>query len=599
MHGLARIVIAAGAIVSGRGDVCRRGVGDGVDVNPTDVGRRARALSVRAPASNSSDRLVLVAALTAGALFRLLPYLERPSLSLDEARLALNIGARSFAGLLLPLAYDQAAPPVFLWAEKTAMLIGGPNEYSLRALPLVAGLLVPALTYVLAVRTAGKRIARLATALTALSPSLVQYSIQLKPYSMDALACVGLLATFVLESGRRPDRGPGPWTTALGTIAVWLSVTAPFVLAAVGMASWRAARGCGRRLAAALGSWGVSFGIVYWAVYRPTAGNPYLNWYWSQRLLTAWIPGLPSRAFWAIRDVLFTSFVSDVFEVRAIPFHVAAVLVAVTVIGVLAWLGWRRLALTGSTGPLLLGGPLAGVFAASLLGAYPIGARVVLFAVPLWMIFVAAGVVRVVSLPPLGRRVTVAVLLSPILAAGQLRNVVRADDPYREGHLRPAVEFIEREATPSEPVYVAAGALPSWTFYTTDWSRPDTARLARMAREGSSGGRAFENGPPRGRRVLEDNEDLVFPLRGRVELLGVADGAPFRAGDPLKQPSDPGWATSEARRIRRVAQPTAWLAATESYGLSDQLDGALRSLGGVRRDSLVGHWVVAARYQFP
>src|SRR5512135_269137 len=84
------------------------------------------------------DRLFVAGALTAGVLFRVIPYAERPSLSLDEARVALNIAGRSFMGLLRPLDYDQAAPPLFLWAEKIAVLLGGPNEYALRALPLLA-----------------------------------------------------------------------------------------------------------------------------------------------------------------------------------------------------------------------------------------------------------------------------------------------------------------------------------------------------------------------------------------------------------------------------------------------------------------------------
>src|SRR5882724_178028 len=146
------------------------------------------------------DRLVLLAALTAGTLFRVIPYSQRPSLWLDEARLALNLGSRSFTSLLHPLAYDQAAPPLFLWGEKLAMMVGGANEFALRALPLVAGLLIPIVTYLLALRIAGNGVAFLAAALTALSPSLVQYSILLKPYETDALVCVGLLLAALVES---------------------------------------------------------------------------------------------------------------------------------------------------------------------------------------------------------------------------------------------------------------------------------------------------------------------------------------------------------------------------------------------------------------
>ncbi len=47
-----------------------------------------------------------------GAALRLGLYFSRPSLSIDETMTSLEIGARSFAGLLHPLAYAQTAPPL-------------------------------------------------------------------------------------------------------------------------------------------------------------------------------------------------------------------------------------------------------------------------------------------------------------------------------------------------------------------------------------------------------------------------------------------------------------------------------------------------------
>jgi hypothetical protein len=543
-------------------------------------------------------RLVLLAALTAGTLFRAVAYLERSSLWLDEARLALNLGARSFTGLLHPLAYDQAAPPLFLWAEKVAMMIGGPNEYALRALPFVAGLLIPIITYLLASRIAGNGIAVLAAGFTALSPSLVQYSILLKPYETDALVGLGLLLVAVVESDRRPDRMPGPWTAALGTIAVWASVTVPFVMAAIAVAFWPAGRGSRRALAATLACWGISLAIAYWWVYRPAAANPYLEWYWADRLLSIWIPGFLGRAYGAARQVLFATFVADTFEVRNSALMQASVLLTVAFTGALAGLGAFCLARRGSAGVLLLAGPLAAALLASLMGAYPIVPRVTLFGVPLFMTLTAIGFKHVAGV---GRktRLAVALPMALILLAGQLHNVVRADEPYRLGHLRPALGFLERNIRPGEPIYVESATLPAWAFYTTDWARPDTIRLARMAQEGSSGGGAFENGPSRGRPVAGDGTDLVFPFRGGVELLGIGDGGPFRAGDEPKSPSDSGWAESEARRIQAAAHPTAWLITTSVLFAHGRLDAALRSLGAVRVDSMVTRWAVAARYEFP
>ena len=195
----------------------------------------SEALGRRGP---SRLRLALAAALTAGALFRTIAYGERSSLSLDEARLSLAIASQSFAGLLQPLSYDQAAPPLFLWAEKLAVILGGVNEYALRALPLIAGLAVPGVTYAFARRVVDRRTAAIAAALTALSPGMVLFSVQVKPYQTDALLCMGLLWIFAVESERAPHQRPGPWTIGLGTVGVWCSVAVPFALAAIGLASW-------------------------------------------------------------------------------------------------------------------------------------------------------------------------------------------------------------------------------------------------------------------------------------------------------------------------------------------------------------------------
>jgi hypothetical protein len=543
------------------------------------------------------DRLVLFAALTAGTLFRVAAYLERPSFWLDEARLAVDIGAGSFRSLLHSLAYDQAAPPLFLWVEKLAMMIGGANEYALRALPFVAGLLIPIVTYLLALRIAGRGVAVFAAALTALSPALVQYSIQLKPYETDALVCVGLLLAALVESGRRADGGPGPWTAALGAVAVWVSVTVPFVLAAIAVAFWPAGRHRRRAMAATLACWGISFAIAYWWIYRPVAANPYLGWFWGDRLLAIWIPGFWGRAYGAAREVLFTSFVADTFEVRNTPLAQASVLLTVAFTGALAGVGAFRLARTHFRGAVLLAGPLTAALLSSLAGAYPIAARLMLFAVPLLMTLTVIGFKHVAGAGGMGR-LAVALPMALVVFAGQLRNVVRAGDPNRLGHIRPAVEFLQRTIRSGEPIYVESATLPAWTFYTMDWARPDTVRLARMAREGSSGGGAFENCPSRGRPIAGDGADLVFPFGRGVELLGIGDGGPFRAGDRPEPPSDPGWAESEARRIRAAAHPTAWLITTSMFSAHWRLDAALRSLGAVRVDSMVTRWAVVARYRF-
>jgi hypothetical protein len=80
-------------------------------VPPAELGR---------PEGRAAARTLFLsaAAIVAGVLIRLEHLAGGRSLHIDEARLALNIGQRSFSGLLEPLAYEQTAPIPFLWAER-------------------------------------------------------------------------------------------------------------------------------------------------------------------------------------------------------------------------------------------------------------------------------------------------------------------------------------------------------------------------------------------------------------------------------------------------------------------------------------------------
>ena len=57
----------------------------------------------------------------------------------DEAFLAINFLTRDFAGLALPLEFDQIAPPGFLWAEWSIARWLGSGELALRLIPFLAG----------------------------------------------------------------------------------------------------------------------------------------------------------------------------------------------------------------------------------------------------------------------------------------------------------------------------------------------------------------------------------------------------------------------------------------------------------------------------
>ncbi len=84
--------------------------------------------------------LLLVIAVAAGAVCRVAQYAADRSFWVDEAALLLNVRSHTFHQLFGKLEYDQAAPPLFMAAERGLLLWLGPSEFSLRLLPLVCGI---------------------------------------------------------------------------------------------------------------------------------------------------------------------------------------------------------------------------------------------------------------------------------------------------------------------------------------------------------------------------------------------------------------------------------------------------------------------------
>jgi hypothetical protein len=162
-------------------------------------------------------------------------------------------------------------------------------------------------------------------------------------------------------------------------------------------------------------------------------------------------------------------------------------------------------------------------------------------------------------------------------------------------------EFEER-ARDAEPVYVFTGAVPAWTFYSTDWTAPDLARVRAIIRAEHPTGNAFQNAAGRGRAVSDtEGAQLVFTYRGRREVLGLATGMQWRESQWFTQEQpDQGWAAREATRIRAVTDSTAWLLFANTYGGEEEaLVAALEQAAGRLVYEHRGNGVVLRRYRFP
>jgi hypothetical protein len=416
----------------------------------------------------------------------------------------------------------------------------------------------------------------------ATSGLLLRYAAELKPYSLDA-AVAAALALVAIRELKVEGTGRIPWRLLLtGCVALLLSLPSAFVcagaVAAVGFTAIRRRDTRGIMVAVGLAAvWATLFVATYEVWYRPVASSPYMQQFWEATFLRPGTPALAARFGQAWEDTAL--------GVSVLGGFIPGFLAALALLGLVVVAHRRSIPVA-----LILGAPILLAFAGSVAGRYPIASRTTLFAAPALAILIGAALESLID----WARHTVAripaqaaacvLVIFPALIAARL-TFAESESEDVEAAVR---QFVAR-ADAAEPVYLYHRATTSWTFYTTDWKRPDIRRLAWTARVAGPDGPGFTNAPPRGPRRADDGADLVYEVAGRTELLGTASG--IRARHWLGyQPSqaDSGWVDNEVRRIQSAARPTIWLV------FADHLHGPIRDgewlVDGVRQAGGVIEW---------
>ena len=419
--------------------------------------------------------LALAALLGIAVIVRLRLFAARRSLWFDEAAVAMNIVERSFSGLLRPLDHEQTAAPLFLWAERLALLVGGNNEWALRALPLVAGLLLPFAMWSVAKRLLAPIEALVAVALVALSPFLIYYANEVKPYGIDALVTT-LLILAALRVQERPDAG-ARWTAlALGGMAaILISIPAPLVLAGVALfllarPEVRRASGFARSGGLTAGAWAVAAALAL-IVYLPLMRHDsfigsFMQHYWGTSFLTTEPPGLKSRALNAASGAIRTTFFDQVMWPQQLN-----MLMLIGIAGAV-----RIVMARGAAYAALFGTPVVLLVIAGALQIYPLGDRLILFAAPITALMLAAGVTWPVQAVR-GRwhmpaAIVVGGLMLAVPAWGSLK-ILR--QPPGRNETREMIQTIEASRAapgPAPRVWLSAGSVMAWQYYTGRTHKP-------------------------------------------------------------------------------------------------------------------------------
>ncbi|HKA34302.1 MAG TPA: hypothetical protein VKH64_13860 [Candidatus Binatia bacterium] len=407
-------------------------------------------------------KFVIAALLILGAALRLWQYAANTSLWLDEIGIARNILERPLGMLLTtPLAYSQAAPKGFLLAEKAAVTLLGPSEYTLRLFPLLCSLAALILFPRVAQRAVVGFAAPIAVTLFAVATPFVFYAAQAKQYSTDVLAAVVLL-WIALDIEKTEDLSPrrALWAALVGAVFVWFSYAAVFILAGIGLSlaaqSRRLEKDSARRLCAVLAIWGVSTACVVGAelLTMSERTREYMNRFWARAMQ----PINPLRGvatFWPVRQLneLFGS-----GGPGALAYPASILYLSLTALG-LALLFRRR---RGAALFLIL--PIGLAVAAAAARQYPFSDRLLLFLVPGFLLAIAEAIewtrLRAAEFSPVA-----AVALLVAFAAPALYRIAVTPPVYRIQDVKPALAYMQARRRPGDAVYVYWRGGASVAFY--------------------------------------------------------------------------------------------------------------------------------------
>lgn len=388
----------------------------------------------------------------AGIAARLEQYLFNRSLWLDEALMALNLLHRSFAQLAKPLDYQLVAPLAWLFAEKACSLLVGPSELAFRLVAVAGGCLAMVLFAGLAWRLLSPRAALVAVALFALSPPLIYYSSELKPYGSDPAACALLwLLGFWALRGRLTALKAVALSLA-GAALFWFSHPILFVAGGFGVAvlaaaiverNWRRCLG----FVPVFLTWFASFAVDYWLTLRTSSANP----------------GLPHAYPFFSFPIHFSTIDMAIQSLFTLQQNPSTLLLGVSlfaaVIGGLHFWRQDRAASCFLILPLLL------ALTASNRHLYPLPGRFYLFFTPALFLLVGAGAEEICLAArsrtlPAAAALMVLLFFQPVLSTAE---IVQHHLPGEE--LRPVLQYVQHHQRPGDTWYIYYYARYAYEYY--------------------------------------------------------------------------------------------------------------------------------------
>jgi hypothetical protein len=390
----------------------------------------------------------------------LILFVQDRSLLLDSLNVARNIGERSFVDLINPLNYEQSTPLLFLWGSKLFTLILGISHYSLRLLPLLAGIASLFLFADISKKVLKSPFYIIALFWFGTHQLVARYATEYKQYMVDVFATL-LIIWFVIKVGEINKKNL--WKIALGgAVIIWLSMPSVFVLisAMVYFVIIQLTKGKSIvPLLWVLGFVGLSFIMNYLIMLKSTIGSSHMQEFHTNFFLEGKFYDLNS---------LFHDFGLLVGQARMLVgksgLAIAAVLLSI-VTSIFISFKQKRYEI------ILFVLPIMGAFGASLFGKYSILDRLMLYSLPLCIILVMIGVEyyyqnAMLKKVNFSKGIFSVILLGLTVGFYEKQSFKYIFDPFEHEDNRSALLYISNHAEHERDIICTQHAVPAYEYYT-------------------------------------------------------------------------------------------------------------------------------------
>uniref|UniRef100_UPI0040499F91 hypothetical protein n=1 Tax=Fulvivirga sp. TaxID=1931237 RepID=UPI0040499F91 len=406
-----------------------------------------------------SEEKYLITVLIFGIVVRGRQYLTNRSFWLDEAFLANNFKSRDYLQLIEPLDYSQVAPIGFLWAEELMSNLLGLNEFALRLIPFIASIAAIYLLYDLSRILLSKVWGFLIAFAFTLPITITYFASELKQYMTDLFIALVLFWIFYGFIFKKSNYWSIVGIGVVGAICIWFSNITPIILLSLGFALWLPLlkKFDLKKFVAILASnvlWLVSFFSYYQWFIKDNPHREGMISYWS----SSFLPHEFSEAFKWLDNTFYDLFRNTASHNEVV--YLAMGLFFIGLFSVIIRKSKRHL--------IYLFLPILTHLILSYFQLYPFSGRLVLYMVPLIILYEFIGIEFIASF--FNYRNAVAILLTvAFLLTAFIRTSKYFVHPRMGEDIKPVLQYVKSNKQPDDIVYVYWGSHAAFKFYREDY----------------------------------------------------------------------------------------------------------------------------------